>query len=910
MTPERWQQIEQILAAAMPLAPGERDAFLAQACGSDENLRHEVESLLHFQPNLETFLEAPPAAIAADLLATEQIERAGQMINHYQILQAIGHGGMGEVYQARDTRLGRHVALKMLPVRFTQDPDRVRRFQREARTASALNHPNILTIYEISQHENTQFIAAEFVEGRTLRTLLINNELDLGMALEITIQVASALAAAHQAGVIHRDIKPENIMVRPDGYVKVLDFGLAKLSERVPTTMAFDREFASLKTQSGIVLGTVNYMSPEQARAWEVDARSDIFSLGVVLYEMLVGHVPFNGASSSDVVAAVLKYDPPSVCELNPPLPRELDAIVSRALAKERDQRYSRTQELLNELKQLQQKLSVQERNQLNKNPQADARLTLNLSVGRATTPQPQRPKSVTGAVAVRQTSTISRLLFGLPIRWRALVWVLGALLLVSGGYFWARRDSAQPVPTAIDGQPVDLIAVLPFTNATNDPQMEYLSDGITETIINNLSQLPGLRVIARSTVFTYKGRNVDPRQIGAALNVRAVMTGQVMQVGERLTVSVELVDAKDGARLWGAQYNRPLSDLLLVQEEIAREIADALRLKLRGETPATVRRQTDNVAAYQLYLKGRYYHLQFTKETGLKALSFFNQAIALDPNYALAYVGISDVYADFSSQYLLPSEAMPKAEAAVRRALALDDSLAEAHHSLAMIKWLRDWDAAGAESEFKRALSLNSNLPITYSDYAELLIRQERIPEAIIQAQRALTLDPLSAPASDILAKVYYLARQYPRAIDQSNHTLELNPNYNWAYRTKALALKELGKTTEALQEIRKALALQQHDTHLTTLAYIAVAAGDRAEAEQILSKLELAARERRVSPFYLARIYTALGRKEQAFAAIRQAVEERSDHVLALRVDPLFTPLHTDPRFAELLRQIGLAQ
>lgn len=894
MTPERWQQIDDLLQDALAQPPAARAAFLAQACDNDAELRCEVASLLRFQPEVEEFLEAPPAEVAAEMLkSSETASLAERALGPYQIERQLGQGGMGVVYLAYDTRLGRPVALKLLPTHLTGEVERVRRFEREAHSVSALNHPNIVTVYDFGQEDGRHYIATEYVAGQTLRAALGDPDFKLTQALDVAMQVASALAAAHQAGIIHRDIKPENVMLRPDGYVKVLDFGLAKLTES-RSSGDEDETVASIgsgfKTRTGMVLGTVSYMSPEQAGGQKVDARTDLFSLGVVLYEMVTGHRPFEGRTRNHVLVAILDQEQPSLSSYAAGAPVELESIINQALRKDRAQRYQTAAELLADLRKLKQDLEIQARVE---SRSAEERLAEART--RASGEQASAPSAVTGPNGARITSQIK------PHR-RKVVVMLVALLLIAA-IIAGVLLLAVPPPT------IDSIAVLPFANAGNDPQVEYLPDGITESLIGSLSQLPHLRVMARGTVFTYKGREADPRQVGATLKVRTVVLGRVERRGERLVIGVELVDAADGARLWGEQYQRPLADIFAVQAEIAREIAEQLRVRLSSaEREQLAKRQTTNPEAYQLYLQGRYHYLQFNRASQERALDYFRQAITRDPRYALAYTGIADVYADFSSQYLAPSEAMPQAKQAAAQALELDEQLPEAHHSLAMVKWFGDWDWAGAEVEFRRALALNPNAAATYAFYADFLLRLKRFDEALSQARQGYELDPLSPHGSEMVSKSLFYLRRYDESVAQSRKTLELNPNYIWVGLHISNSRAQQGRHEEAIAEVRRNLELNQHDAILSHLGYLYAFAGRRDEARKVLTELEERARQRRVSPVYRARVYANLGDKERALELLRQAYEERSDHLLAIGIDPIFDGLRADPRFAELLRGIGL--
>jgi TolB-like protein/Tfp pilus assembly protein PilF len=808
---------------------------------------------------------------------------------------------MGKVYLARDTLLGRQVALKLLLPRFTEDAQRVRRLRQEARMASALNHPNIIIIYEIGEASTesggVHFIATEFIEGRTLGALIRSGEMKIGEALEVAMQVAGALSAAHAAGVVHRDIKPENIMLRPDGYVKVLDFGLAKLNEhpaKDPTRSD------KVETDPGVVLGTVSYMSPEQARGLETDTRSDIFSLGVVLYEMITGRRPFEGGTTADLIASLLGKEPAPLAEDASSASGGLQRLVDRMLAKDCAGRFQTAEELRRAIRGLRQELgspgdySTRGFNSL-------SRLARRLGFAGAG----DVAMMDTAEAPAPTTSSVS-FLFGWfvrsPLRKAAALATL-ALALTGGILGWRWLDSR--------GAPINSIAVLPFANAVTDPQMEYLSDGVTESLSRNLSQLPGLRVMARGAVFTYKGREVDPRQVGAALNVGAVVTGRVEQRGDRLIIDVELADARDGARIWGEQYQRPASDVLTLQEEIVRGVAYQLRLKLSGaEQQHLAKRYTENTTAYQLYLQGRYRYLQYNTPGLEKALEYFQQAVAADPNYALAYTGIADIYAEYSGQFLAPSDAMPRAREAAMKAMALDDTLAEAHHSLAMIKWWADWDWPGAEREFRRALELNPNAAWTYMYYADFLMRLKRFDESLVVARRGHELDPLTAPVNDVLSRALFYLGRCGQAVEQMRKTLELNPNYAAGHEIIGRCFARQGQYEHAIAEMRQMVAINNHDRMLAVIGSLYGVAGRRDEALQQIAELKRRAKNRRVSQVYLARVYAGMGDKERALDLLYQGYAEHTDHMLVIGIDPDFDGLRSEPRFVELLRRVGLPQ
>jgi serine/threonine-protein kinase len=779
---------------------------------------------------------------------------------------------MGEVYRAMDSRLDREVAVKVLPSHLAQDPGALARFKREVRALAALSHPNILNLYDFGGEGDVRFAVMELLEGETLRSRIAQTPLAWREAVEIGVAVAEGLSAAHAKGIIHRDLKPENIFLTSDGRVKILDFGLARVKPVI--SAPFD---SLARTAPGIVIGTVGYMSPEQVRGEEVDAPGDIFSFGCMLHEAMTGQRPFARHTPQETMAAILKDDPPK-----PPKPagagrrtsRELERIIARCLEKQLTSRYQSAQDLAGDLK------------------------------------------------AVLNGSEISSRLtaHALPRRRRA-VWIttiLTSLIVVAALYLWLRLGMGQRIEPEMERADsvryeIDSIAVLPFINTAADARMDYLADGITESLIQSMSQLPKMRVMARGTVFTYKGREVDPRQVGATLKVRAVVLGRVQRQGDQLLIEAELVDTADGSQLWGNQYRRLSDDLLVAQEEIAREISEKLRPRSNGEQwQPLARRATGNRAAYHLYLMGHHLFYQFTRQSQEKALGYFQQAVTLDPNYALAHAGIAEVYADWSGQYLSPAEAMPKAKQAAQRALAADETLAEAHHAMAMVKWWGDWDWVGAEREFRRALALNPNFVNALGYISIFLSHQGRFEESLREAQRAEQLDPLSAYAIYRVANIFYYSRQYDRMIEQCRKMVELNYSGAWAsfaHEWLGRAFIQKGMREEAISEMRQAVALSRRDMHLSWMGYIYAMAGRKSEARKILREMEEQAKRQRVSPVYIARIYTGLGDKKRALEWLRKGYDERSDHVLAMSVDPIYDGLRSDPRFVEMLRGIGLA-
>src|SRR5215475_8851159 len=795
MDANRWGQIKEIYDRALDLSREEREGFLAEACAGDDDLRREVESLLAAHADAGTFLQAPAVEVAAREIVTEEVtspepQLIGREIANYKIVSLLGRGGMGEVYLAEDKRLHRKVALKFLPAQFVNDAERVRRFEREATAASATNHPNIVTIHEIGQIEQTHYLVTEFVAGETLRHRLTRGRMEAAAALEVSVQVASALDAAHEAGIVHRDIKPENVMVRPDGLVKVLDFGLAKLTERPAAAPEVDSQaetMSRLSTETGVVMGTASYMSPEQARGQKVDHRTDIFSLGVLLYELIAGRRPFEGATTADVIAAILDKEPAPLTGLKKTAPSELERIIRHCLEKNPGQRYQSARDLASDL------------------------------------------KAVLGGQAV-SAPAIAR------SRTRPAVWIGVAVAIVLLGLaVWLFLGSGRE-------QPIDSLAILPLVNSSGDANLEYLSDGITESLINSLSQLPQLkRVIARSSVETYKGKTVEPRKVGDELNVRAVLTGKMIQRSYDLSLTTELVNAADGARLWGGQYNCKLTELFAVQEEIARNISESLRLKLSGEERRRLaKRQTTNLEAHQLYLKGRYQLNNLTVEGLKKALGHFRQAIGLDLNYAPAYAGMSDAYILLSDLEMPGKEAMPMARAAAQKAVDLDKTLAEAHVALAMVNACYDWEWTEADRAFKRALELNPNHAWARNQYGVFLVAMGRFDEARIEMDRARELDPLSPFIHVGTVWPIYFARQYDQAVEQLRRIVELNPDFPNAYVNLGWAYTQKGMYEEAIAALRKARSLDAASPTIAELGHAYAKAGNLEEAHKALSELQ----------------------------------------------------------------------
>ena len=818
-------------------------------------------------------------------------------LSHYRIVSKIGVGGMGEVYLAQDTKLDRQVALKILPHEFAEDDDRMNRFVREAKSASALNQPNIITIHEIGETDGTHYIASEYIQGETLHALLQQSVLDLKTTLDIAIQVASALNAAHKAGIIHRDVKPENVMIRPDGLVKILDFGIAKLSARKPD--ATDEEAATaLKQQGtspGVIIGTANYMSPEQARGKEVSAQSDIFSLGIVLYEMVTGQRAFKGENALDVIGAILHKEPTPLRQLSPELPNEVERIINKALRKDPDARYQTAADLLTDLKDAKQDLEFRDKLERGA-PQSQEQKTQTIIP-----PATDSPREVQGSTSSLEYAVTQAKSHKLTAGIVAVV-LLG--LISTAGYFAFVSKGGSSTQ-------ISSIAVMPFVNQSGNADVEYLSDGMTETLINSLSQIPNLAVKARSSVFRYKGRESDLRTVGKELGVQAILNGRLVMRGDQLSLNVELIDVQTENTIWGNRYERTLSDLVKLQSDVAHDVSGHLKSKLSGTEEAKVTKTyTTNPKALELYLKGRYLSRQFTLDGFRKGVEAFNQAIAIDQKYALAYAGLSDAYFYASTIHLPPTEALPKVGEYARRALEVDDSLAAAHHSMANYKANYERDNAGAKREFDRALELDPNDSSIYFDYVQLLANIGESEQAIALAQRAKLIDPQDAYVSYTVAQAFILAGRYDEGLRETSTTIALDDKNWWGYYWRGVAYSEKGMHDEAIAALQTAAGLDDSPLIRGVLACSLARAGRRTDAQHIIDELILASKNKFVSQSSIAMGYGALGEKDKAFEWLEKSLESHDEAILWIYKHPMFSSLRDDPRYKELLKKLNLAE
>jgi serine/threonine protein kinase/tetratricopeptide (TPR) repeat protein len=824
----------------------------------------------------------------------------GARLGRYEIRSRIGAGGMGEVYLAQDTELDRTVAIKILPQNLASDPQRLQRFVQEAKAASALNHPHILTIHEIGTVENTRFIATEFIDGDTLRQHM-QSPRKLTEILEIAIQTASALAAAHGTGIIHRDIKPENVMVRRDGYIKVLDFGLAKLTE--PQGSTTDGEAptkAMVNTGAGTVMGTPNYMSPEQAKGTHVDARTDVWSLGAVLYEMIAGRVPFPGETPTETISLILQKEAAPLTRFTPDVPAELERMITKALTKDREERYQTIKDLLIDLRALKRKLEVDAEIDRTVSPELRSALSTSTSQGVAT----GSAVMPTAQASLSHASSAEYIASGIKNHQIAVA-ALVVIVLIGGitavVFYLRARTNAVAIKS---------IAVMPFVNEGGNADMEYLSDGMTDTLISSLSQLPNLNVKARSSVFRYKGKEAGAQTIGKDLNVQAVLNGRIAQRGDQLTLTLELVDAQTENVIWSDQYTRKQVDLVSLQSDIARDVSIKLKTKLSGvEEQKIAKTYTANPEAYQLYLKGLFYWNKRTAEALKTSVEYYNLAIAKDPNYAQAYAGMALAYVLFPEYSAgTPADSMPKAKTAATNALQLDETLAEAHSALAHALFTYDRNLPESNREYQRAIELNRNYATAHQWYADNLVVMQRFDEAIAEGKRAVELDPLSLVVNLELATNYDYARQPDQAIAQLGKTIELDKNWYLAHMVLCQAYDLKSQFAQAAAECQRARELNDDPYVLAFLAHALVASGKRDEALKVLGQMNELAKQRYVPAYGFGVAYAGLGEKDQAFQWLERSLQDRAWDITYLKVDPLMDNLRADPRFADLVKRVGL--
>ena len=887
MTPERYQKAGLLYHSALKIEPEQRTAFLDGACGDDEELRREVESLLAAHDKAGDYFATPALEVAAGLIADRAAAMGGQTVSHYRVLSLIGAGGMGEVYLAEDTLLNRRVAIKFLCRTSVADPQAGKRLLREAQSAAKLDHPNICAIYEVAEEGGRCFIVMQYVEGETLASRIHHKPFELPTTLSLAAQIADALSEAHSRGIIHRDIKPQNIMVTARNHAKVMDFGLAKVI-RERSLAESEALTESLLTEPGIVIGTVPYMSPEQVQGNVLDARSDIFSFGAVLYEMITGHKPFEERNAAALFSAILSREPMPLNRYAVNVPPELERIVRKCLEKDSERRYQTIRDVAIDLENLRREL-------------AGARVTA------------AHEQSATAGVSASVTDQNVKRTGKLTSPGALVFYSIAAVLVVTSVLYVLLFQGR----AATGGPEIKSLAVLPLENLSGDPAQEYFADGMTDALIGELTKVRALRVTARTSTMRFKGTKRSLPEIARELGVDGVIEGTVQRRGDRVRVRTQLVHAATEQALWSRNWDNDLRDVLSLQSEIAHAIVNEVRIKLTpGEQTRLSSERPVNPEAYQAYLKGRYFTNQGisnpscreAEELYEQSFRFYEQAIKIDPTYAQAHLGLGVTYHWLASCDESYRNLYHKARASVEQALALDETLAEAHGSLAFILWYFEWDWAGADREFKRAMELGATSGI-YHGYGLYLSDTGRHTEAIEMMKRAVELDPLTIVTRANLGNVYLGSRQYDLAIVQFKYVLDLAPNDDSTRLALGTAYVYQRKNDEGLAEIRKVVASPETESveySKSRLAWAYAASGNRGQALKLLDHLTAPAQQSPRLKVIIARTHAMLGGRDLAIEWLEKAYQVRAN-LLSFNSFPEFDSLRSDPRYTELLRKIN---
>ena len=793
---------------------------------------------------------------------TEELTRGNTFANRYEIIEELGKGGMGKVYRVEDKKIKEEVALKLIKPEIASDKKTIERFSNELKIARKIAHRNVCRMYDLGEEKGTHYITMEYVPGEDLKRLIRKvGQFHTAKTVSIAKQVCEGLAEAHRLGVVHRDLKPQNIMIDKDGNARIMDFGIARSVGGKGITGA------------GVMIGTPEYMSPEQAEVKEVDQRSDIYSIGVILYEMTTGQLPFVGDTPLAVAMKHKGEAPQDPRELNPQIPEDLNHLILKCLEKDKERRYQSPEELLSELTKIEKGIPTTERI------------------------VPKRKPTTSKEIAV------SFILKKLLIPASVIIALITAGVIV---FKILPQKEAGPLQSGKRS-----IAVLPFEDLSPQKDQEYLCDGMAETLINALNNIEDLQVIPRTSAFPFKGKELDVREIGRKLNVDSILEGSMQKSGKRLRITARLISVEEGYPLWSEQYNREEEDVFAIQDEISMAIVDKLRIKLAGkEKTLLAKRYTEDLEAYNLYLKGRHFWSKTTPESLNEGIEYFQKAIDKDPTYALPYAGIADCYIILGLFYIAPKEAYPRAKETAERALEMDEGLAGAHASLGLVKMLYDWDWPAAEREFKRAIELDPNYATAHLWYSLYLTTMGMHDDSIIEAKRAQELDPISPITTWLLGTVFYYARQYDQAIEECQKALEIDPSNFMTHVLLSMAYIEKGAYNEAIAQLQKGMDISEKDSQpqIMRLIITYVVSGKTDELKRLFEELSKGSRQDYFSPYFIASLYLNFGQIDKTFEWLERAYEEHDHWIIALKVDPKFDNLRSEPRFTALLKKVGL--